>query len=141
MTYASQQDLIERAGLTEITEVADRDGNGVPDPDVIEAALFTADERINSYLAVRYRTPLARVAPVVIGWAVSIARYFLHRDGAPDHVVRDYRDTIAELKEAAAGRLAVPDAEGLSPIASSSGATSVDGTPPAFTKENMEGWL
>ncbi len=141
MSYASQQDLVERAGEAEINEVADRDGNGAPDPDVIEAALFTADERINSYLAVRYRTPLALPAPVVIGWAVSIARYFLHRDGAPDHVVRDYRDAIAELKEAAGGRLAVPDAEGLSPTPSSSGSTSATGTPPAFTRDNLEGWL
>lgn len=141
MTYATLSDLVERAGETEILEIADRDDDGTADPDVISAALETADERINGYLAVRFRLPLTTVAPIVRGWAVSIARYHLHRDGPPDWVVRDYKDAIAELKEAAAGRLNVPGADGNSPAPSSSGATVSDGPEPAFTRDKLEGWL
>ena len=141
MSYASLQDLIERAGETEVLQVADRDGDGAADPDVVEAALFTADERINAYLAVRYRVPLGSIPPIVLGWAVSIARYTLHRDGQPEWVVRDYKDAIAELKDAAAGRIAVPDAEGLTPAPSSGGAISSESPEPAFTRDRLEGWL
>lgn len=141
MTYATLSDLVERAGEAEILEIADRDCDGTPDPDVIDAALTTADERINGYLAVRFRMPLTAVAPIVRGWAVAIARYYLHRYEQPENVVRDYKDAIAELKEAAAGRLDVPGADGTSPAASSSGATIGDGPEPAFTRDKLEGWL
>lgn len=141
MSYATLADLVERAGLEEILQVADRNQDGTADPDVVEAALTTADERINAALATRYRLPLASPAPVVVGWAVSIARYHLHRQGQPDYVVRDWKDAISELDKAATGRIAVPNAEGLTPAPSSSGATVSDGTPPVFTNENLEGWL
>lgn len=38
MTYATLEDLIERAGAAEIRQIADRDRDGTPDPDVIDAA-------------------------------------------------------------------------------------------------------
>ena len=140
MTYATKQDLIDRAGEAEIFQVADREGPTSEDQ-VISAALEDADRKIDAYLAVRYSVPLSSVPTIVLGWAVSIARYTLHRDGAPDHVVRDYRDALAELKDASAGRLAVPDAAGVSPQVSSQGGTISEGSEPMFTRDRLEGWL
>ena len=140
-SYATLQDLVDRAGETEVLEVADRDGDGVADPEVVASALADADRKINGYLAVRYVLPLTTVPDTVVGWAVVIARYVLHRDGAPDHVVRDYRDALAELKDAAAGRLALPDLAGIAPDQSSEGATTADGCEGQFTRDKLEGWL
>ena len=132
--------MIERAGEEEILQVADRDNDGIADPDVIAAALETADRRIEFYLA-RYRLPLTSVPPIVVGWAVSIARYVLHRQGPPDYVVRDYKDANAELEKVAAGRLTVPDAEGNTPPPSSVGGVTAEGSEPQFTRDKLEGFL
>lgn len=141
MPYASLPDLIERAGEDEILQVADRDDDGVADPDVIEAALIHADNTVNGYLATRFVMPLSAVPAIVVTWAVAIARYHLHRQGAPDYVVRDYKDAIAALKDAARGLVAVPGVDGLAPAQSSQGAVRVDGPEPVFSREKLGGWL
>ncbi|CZT36418.1 gp436 family protein [Rhizobium sp. 9140] len=141
MHYASLEDLIERAGLDEILQIADRDGDGAADPDVVEASLTHADNAVNGYLAVRFRLPLSSVAAIVSTWAVSIARYHLHRNGPPDYVVRDYKDAMAALQQAARGMIALPGADGIAPAQSTSDGIRVDGPEPVFSREKMEGWL
>ncbi|WP_189383247.1 phage protein Gp36 family protein, partial [Gemmobacter nanjingensis] len=99
MSYASLPDLIARAGDAEIRQIADRDRDGTPDPDVIAAALLDADNAIDGYVGARYDLPLPTVPALVKTWAVSISRYILHRNGAPDHVRQDYTDAVAALKD------------------------------------------
>lgn len=141
MTYATLDDLIARAGETEILQVADRDDDGVADADVVTAATSAADERINAWLSGRYALPLASVPPIVKSWAVSIARYILHRDGPPEHVVKDYDDTLKELRAAASGQLTLPGADGVAVPSPSGGGISGSCNEPVFTKENLEGFL
>lgn len=142
MSYASLADLIERAGEDEILQVADRDSDGVIDPDVVTAALVHADNMANGYLAVRFALPLATVPDLLRTWCISIARYHLHRDGPPDHIVRDYRDAIASLKDLARGVIDLPiGVNDPAPAASSSGAAVVVGDEPVFSKACLEGWL
>lgn len=142
MSYASLEDLIERAGADEILQVADRDLDGVADPSVIEAALTHADNTVNGYVRVRYALPFSAVPDLVRTWSVSIARYFLHRDGAPDYVVRDWKEAIAALKDVGAGRLQLTAAENQpEPQSSPDGRISVVGPEPVFTAENLKGWL
>jgi phage gp36-like protein len=141
MPYATLDDLIARAGEAEILQVADRDDDGAADPDVVAGALDTADERINAWLAVRYAMPLSAVPPIVKGWAVSIARYVLHRDGAPDHVVKDYDDAVKELQSAAAGKLSLPGVDGVAPAPASGGGITSSCPDAVFTRKNLEGWL
>lgn len=111
MTYAALPDLIERAGEIEILEVADRDDDGIADASVVEAALIHADNIVDGYIASKYRLPLTAVPDLVRTWAVSIARYHLHRYGAPEYVAQDYKDAIAALKDVAAGRITLPPSE------------------------------
>lgn len=141
MPYATLPDLVERAGEDEILQIADRDDDGAADPDVIEAALIHADNTINGYLAVRFTIPLTAVPPIVVTWAVAIARYHLHRQGPPDYVVRDYKDALSALDKAGQGRIAVPGADGIAPAQSSQGAVRVDGPEPVFSREKLGGWL
>ncbi len=142
MPYASLPDLIERAGEDEILQVADRDNDGTADPDVIEAALVHADNLANGYVAVRYALPLTLVPDLLRTWCVSIARYYLHRDGAPDYVVRDYKDATAALKDLARGVIDLPiGGDDPAPAPSETGRVSVSGPDPVFTAENLKGWL
>lgn len=138
MSYASLEDLIERAGETEILQIADRDDDGVPDPDVVEAALVHAVNTVNGYVAVKYLLPLTAVPDLVRTWSVSIARYFLHRYERPEYVVQDYKDAISALGQVAAGRLAIPDAEGLTPAAGQGGGSIVARHPAPFF--DTRGW-
>lgn len=142
MPYASLTDLIERAGEQELLDVADRDNDGTVDPDVVEAALVHADNIANGFLAVRYRLPLAVVPDLLRTWCVAIARYYLHRDTAPDNVVRDRKDANGALEKMARGTIDLPVGEGEpEPTAGNSGRVSVVGPDPVFTRENLEGWL
>lgn len=140
MPYATLADLEERAGDVELRQIADRDRDGTIDAEVVQAALEDADNQINGYVAVKYTTPLASVPPIVVTWAVSIARYVLHRNGAPEHVVRDYKDAIAALKDVSAGRLALPVPAGSAePAVQADGVMAVHPTQ-VFTPDKMRGW-
>jgi phage gp36-like protein len=141
VSYATLADLVARAGQSEILQVADRDGDDVADSDVIAKALTDADNIIDARLATRYQVPLSTTPAIVNGWAVSIARYFLHRDGAPDHVVRDYNNAVSDLKDAANGKILVPDVAGIAPSEASSGSVNVYGDCPAFSRDKLEGFL
>ncbi len=139
MTYASLEDLTERAGTDEILQIADRDDDLVADPDVIDAALAHADNIVNGYIASKYPLPLATTPPLVLTWATSIARYFLHRDGPPDYVETDYKDAIAALKDVARGLIAIPDIAGAVPEAAT-GTHLSDIPSQVFSPENLRGW-
>ncbi|MBC9246739.1 DUF1320 domain-containing protein [Paracoccus sp. 11-3] len=140
MTYATLSDLTERAGVQEIRQIADRDRDGVPDPEVIQAALEDADNVINSYVAAKYRLPLVPVPALVRTWAVSIARYVLHRNGAPDHVAQDYKDAIASLKDVARGLVALPVGEGEDVPTPVTGTVMANHPPQVFTGRKLRGW-
>lgn len=142
MTYASLDDLVARAGDAEIRQIADRDRDGTPDPAVVAAALLDADNAIDGYIATKYDLPLPSVPALVRTWAVSIARYGLHRNGAPEHVRQDYTDAIAALKDVAAGRIALPVAPGAAaPTAGGQGGSVLGAHPDTvFTPEKLRGW-
>lgn len=140
MPYASLEDLIERAGELEIRQIADRDRDGTPDPEVVEAALIHADNMVNGYVGAKYATPLASVPDLVRTWAVSIARYFLHRNGAPENVQQDYKDAVAALKDVGRGLIALPVAAGEASPAASTGTVMAAHPPQVFTPEKLRGW-
>ncbi|WP_241565249.1 gp436 family protein [Paenirhodobacter populi] len=138
--YASLEDLIERAGDKELRDIADRDRDGAPDAAVIEAALQDADNLVNTYVGAKYPVPLPSTPPIVRTWATSIARYVLHRNGAPEHVETDYKDAIAALKDVARGVATLPVEAGESAIAASSGTVMAAHPPQVFTPDRLRGW-
>lgn len=140
MTYATHDDLIDRAGANELRQIADRDRDGVADPEVLDAALADADNVINGYVETKFLTPLDPVPDLVRTWAVSIARYGLHRNGAPDNVKDDYRDAIAALKDVSAGRIALPVAAGETAPKPLTGTTLAAHPPQVFTADKLRGW-
>lgn len=139
MPYATLADLQKRAGVEEIKQIADRDRDGVPDADVVDAALIHADNTIDGYLRTVYTLPLSAGHDLVRTWATSIARYMLHRNGPPEHVIADYKDAVAALKDIAAGRMALPDMGGEIPPASV-GTIMADHPAQVFTASKLRGW-
>lgn len=140
MSYASITDIIARAGETEVWQIADRDRDGALDQPVIDAALTHADNMIDGYVGVRYAVPLASVPDLVRTWAVSIARYMLHRNGAPDHVGADYKEAVAALKDVARGQIALPVAVGADPLSTASGTIMSDHPAEVFTADRLRGF-
>lgn len=139
MTYASLDDLIARAGEREILDVADRDGDGLPDGDVVAEALTHADNIVNGYVATAYTLPFAAVPDLVRTWAVAIARHKLHHQGPPDYVVAEYKDALASLRDVQAGRMTLPIATGEIPQASSGTPMFAD-APTKTATQIMKGW-
>lgn len=140
MTYATLSDLIERAGDVEIRQIADRDRDGTADPEVITAALKDADNIINGYVGAKYALPLPTVPDIVVTWAVSIARYVLHRNGAIKNVRTDYEDAIAALKDVARGAIVLPVPAGEDAPTAVNGTVMACHPEPVFTPAKLRGW-
>jgi len=107
VTYAVQQDLVDRFGQKEILELTDRTNTGNIDATVVGRALADADARINGYLQVRYVLPLASAPAVLVGIASDIARYYLFDDKATDQVTQRYKDAIKFLQDVASGAASI----------------------------------
>ncbi len=107
MTYATQQDLIDRFGARELIELTDRADppEGEIDAAVVAKALADADALVNGYAGKRYAVPLAPVPPLVVQIAGDVARYLLHGD-APTEIVKErYKQSERQLRDIADGRL------------------------------------
>ena len=104
MTYAVQQDLVDRFGSSEILQLTDRDNLGVINVTVLNRALVDADAKINAYLEPVYTLPLATVVPVLIGVAADIARDFLYDVSPNDQVRLRYEDALAFLDGISTGK-------------------------------------
>ncbi len=136
MTYATQQDLIDRYGPDELQQLTDRASGMVIAPEVIGRALADATAEIDSYLAKRMQTPLEPVPPLVRAHAAAIARYRLHKDVAPEKIRKDYEDAVAWLRRAAAGEVTIDGATPL-PGASTADMPLVDAPPRVFGRDSM----
>lgn len=139
MTYATLDHLIERAGIEEIKETADRNADGAIDREWVAAALIHADNIINGYVRARYPDPFVQVPDLLRTWAVSIARYKLHRYSPPEYVETDYKDAISSLKDVAAGKITLPMPDGATPD-DPSGQHMSWSPAEVFSEKNMRGW-
>jgi len=136
MTYATQQNLIDRFGQQELTELTDRANAGAIDAAVVAKALADADGEINGYLASRYTLPLDPVPAVLERWACEIARYYLYEDRVTEQVKRRYDDVVKSLNAVSKGTVSLgPDEEGAS--LASTGGPQVDQQERVFTRESL----
>lgn len=138
MGYATTGDLITRFGSDELTQITDRNGGGAMDVEMVRRALDDAAAEIDSYLAVRYRLPLATVPPVLVRVACDIARYLLWEERASEEVRRRYEDARRLLESISKGAADI----GLPPenVPQSSMAAANTGNPPVFTRDMTGGF-
>ena len=140
MSYATQQDLIDRFGEAELIELTDRadPATGVIDATVVAGALNDADELINSYISKRYDLPLSPIPARLVRLASEIARYFLYEDAVTERVKQAYDDAVAFLKDLATGKAAL-DAAGAEP-ATSSGSPKHKAPERIYTQDTLKGY-
>ncbi len=125
MSYATEQDLIDRFGESELIQLTDRAAAGTVDLTVSGRALSDADAEINGYLAGRYTLPLSSTPEVLVRIAADMARYYLFGSAVPEVVRTRYEDAVRLLKAIASGQVDIGvDALGNKPI-SSAGAQMV----------------
>lgn len=135
MTYATQQDLIERFGETELIQLTDRaePPSGAIDAAVIARALADADDQINAYLAARYTVPMSPAPKLLTRLAADLARYALYEDRVTEIVRQRFDAAIAQLKDIAAGKASLGvDAAGDEPA--SSGGPEAEANDRVFTR-------
>jgi phage gp36-like protein len=113
MTYASQADLTDRFGATELAQRTNRVDGLTIDTVVLGRALSDADAEIDGYLATRYALPLPSTPPVINRLACEIARYRLYDDGVPETVRVRYQDAVSLLKRLSSGEVQLA---GITPV-------------------------
>ena len=121
MTYATQQDLVDRFGAEQLAELSDRTSGTVIDTVVVGRALTDADAEIDSYLATAYALPLVSVPAVLVRIACDIARYRLFGDRVTEQVRQLYTDAVRDLKSVASGAIKIDGAVALQPSESALG--------------------
>ncbi len=138
MTYAVLQDLIDRYGASEITQLADRDGDGAPDPAVCNKALQDASDMIDGYVGGRYSLPLDPVPGNVSRVCSDIARFYLWKDQASDAVMALYKAAMAVLTGIQNGSITLEAAA--VPSALSGDAVTLTGGPRTFSRQSLGGF-
>lgn len=138
--YCTQADLETRYGADEVLQLADRDGDGVADTGVIEAAIADAGNEIDGYLAGVASLPLASVPPLLARLACDLARFGLWRDGASERVRQGAQDARAALADIARGRIRLPDADGAQPTASGAATLRVTARTRVFSDDALAGY-
>lgn len=111
MTYATKDDLSARFG-EEILQLADRDGDAIEDSSVVESALADADALIDSYIGVRYDTPLDPVPAVIKAVAADLARAKLWTNEPPEGVTSARKAAEAWLQRVSDGRAILTGVDG-----------------------------
>lgn len=139
MSYCTAQQLIDRFGESELTQITDREQAGGIDYAVLDQAIADADAEINAYLTA-YPLPLAVVPANLVRIACDITRYYLYEDQMIDQVQKRYKDAIDWLKMVAAGKINLPaDALGNLPAATGSDVDFV-ANESVFTSGNLSGF-
>lgn len=107
MSYATQQDMINRYGEHEVRLLTDRANLGVIDATVLAYALTQADAEIDGYLQGRFALPLATVPVLLVGIACDVARYRLAGTDIreTDPIRTRYKDAIKLLASISKGEL------------------------------------
>lgn len=107
MPYATQQDLVDRFGATELIQLTDRTNTPVSTIDsvVVNRALDDASAFIDTYLTKVARLPLDVVPAALVRLTADIARYYLHGKAAEKDgpVERAYNDAADWLRDVSRG--------------------------------------
>ena len=142
MTYATQQDLIDRYGEDRLIALTDRADvpTGAIDATLVAEVLADTDALINGYLKVRYALPVAAVPPLIEKLAKVIAYYDLHLYDTDDKTKADYERAMVQLKQISDGTIKLSIA-GIEPQGSNTDNVMVTDRARPLTAENLKGLI
>jgi len=122
MAYSTVGDLIAAMDENTLRALADRNGDDVPDTNVINAGIAWADSRIDSKLSSRYSVPLyasaSLVSDVVRNMSIDLCKWRLLNgtiqpevfgEGIREAWKNDYDEVMDTLSAAATGTLQLKD--------------------------------
>lgn len=109
MAYISKEDLKTRLSEDYLLQIADDDGDGVPDDQLINDAIDQAQSEVDAYLGTRYEVPLSDPPQVVKKLTADLTIYYLHarKDNLPDTVQKLYEGAVKLLSLIAQGKVTV----------------------------------
>ena len=108
MPYASATELSMAAGGAErFRDLTDWDGDGVADESVVAEALARADGLIDSYLRLRYATPIAGASDTLKRLSADEAVYWLRksRGMVSDQDAEQHKERLTLLSQMREGKL------------------------------------
>ena len=107
MAYCTQADLEDRYRAENLLALADYDGDGVADSDVVAKAIADASYEMDSYLGKLYAVPITPAPECLRRCATTIAWYYLRlgRESVTEDARNAYEDCVRLLKEIAAGKV------------------------------------
>jgi len=140
--YATQQDLIDRFGATELVQLTDRANRPATTIDavVVERALADATALIDGYVGKVYALPLAAVPQALTKAAADIARYYLHgkRADKDGEVERAYKEADRWLINISRGLVQL-DVGGVPPAQPDGGTVRVVAPDRRFSRDSLRG--
>jgi phage gp36-like protein len=166
MPYATQNDLLQRVTLVQLTQLTDDANAGQPNAVVVGNALEEASGMVEAAVRNRYATPL-QASDIITAIVRDIAVYELYGrrpQQMPDTVLRRYEDAMAKLDKIGTGKwaidlpaantpqttvdgAAIPTAQqgqqqsGICfPSQCGPGSSATDGAPLRFTDSNLAGF-
>lgn len=139
MTYASQQNLIDRFGEQELIELTDHAQTGAINATVLGQALADADAEINAYLTSRYTLPLASVPPILVKFAADVAYYQFFDARVPEQVEKHYENAIKFLRLLASGAVSLGLDPANQPVADVGG-VQVNAPDRVFDADSLAGY-
>ncbi|MCD6384202.1 DUF1320 domain-containing protein [Candidatus Sumerlaeota bacterium] len=95
--YCSLEDIQKRLSAETLLKLADIDGDGQPDSDVINAAISDADAEIDAYLGNRYKVPLSSPPALIRAMSTVLAIDALFAR-IPGLVSKEHRDRAEEVR-------------------------------------------
>jgi len=109
--YIVLADIQKRISPSKLVQLTDFENGGMIDTERVSACIASASSLIDSYCAARYTLPLT-ASDQIKDAALVICIYKLYslRGAPPDNFRQDYEDTIAFLKDVAAGKATLDQA-------------------------------
>ena len=137
--YCTKADLVARFGEKELAELTDETAATSIDDTEVDNACDEASSLIDSYVAVRYVTPLDPVPTIVRKWACDLARAAIWKDraGKDSAVTRNADAAMAQIRDVAKGIASLPDATGETP-ADAGGTISVIASDRVFDDDLLD---
>lgn len=140
--YCTLQNLIDRFGRVELTQLTDRliPPTGQIGEGVVDLAIKDASELIDSYLEGRYTLPLDPIPAPLARVACDLARYYLHENGVTEIVQKRYESAVAYLKAVSRGEVKLSGSDG-DAAPTTSNEAQIDSGGRVFGRDKSTGYI
>lgn len=143
MAYATQNDLLQRMTLRELTQLTDDGNTGAPDATIVGNVLEEASGKVDGYCRGRYATPL-QASDIVVTVARDIAAYLLfsRRPQKMNETVRQrYVDAMALLEDISTGKAVLDQPANATPQTTTADFSTPTTSTTRFDDDNIAGYI